>query len=269
MQLWREAHLQLHLLWVGETKFCCCYKCQNGPRQRTSPTKATFHRFKLPVEHTWPQVLSSVRWAEKKARKGHILTSKNQNFTTQLWSIPLIRTHNKLNLLIQMFTIRPMTFEIFEVSRCSCSSSCYSGYQKHEEQASTLGVHKHPWIKHLNYPMPFLLHPIVRFLNTSCCPSWHDERSKSHKCPETLAPLHQPCENDSPTYLHPNNIYHIVLLHNISQFPKSWNRRTKNMNCWNERNTLMNSLKFCWGSLISLWLLDIVHTSKSVPMLCC
>jgi hypothetical protein len=70
---------------------------------------------------------------ENDYRKGHILTSKNQNFTTQLWTIPLIQTHNKLNLLIQMFTIRPMTFETFEVRNCGCSSSCYSGYQKHEE----------------------------------------------------------------------------------------------------------------------------------------
>lgn len=63
----------------GERLICNCTCCElvkqnfavaanvrNGPRQWTSPTKATFQKFKPPVEHTWPQVLSSVRWAEKR-----------------------------------------------------------------------------------------------------------------------------------------------------------------------------------------------------------
>lgn len=152
---------------------------------------------------------------KKTIGKGHILTSKNQNFTTQLWSIPLIQTHNKLNLLIQILTIRPMTFEIFEVRNCGCSSSCYSGYQKHEEQASTLGVHKHPWIKHLNYPTPFFTSShceVPKHFLLSLLTWWKVWEPQMSRNISATPPLHQPRENDSPTYLHPNNVYHIVFI---------------------------------------------------------
>lgn len=152
----------------GERLICNCTCCelvkQNfavAANVRTAPDNAHHLQKPLSISSNSQLYTHDPRFCllsdgqKKDYRKGHIRTSKNQNFTTQLWCIPLIQTHNKLNLLIQMFTIRPMTFEIFEVRNCGCSRPCYSGYQKHEEQASTLGVHKHPWIKRLNYPMPF------------------------------------------------------------------------------------------------------------------